>query len=118
LYVINGSTITLKNAANGLVNIGARTVEVDPKNPDVVYVGINRSFINAPQSVFRSMDGGNTFEDVSGNLSPLNVDSISVNPHTRYVYAASSAGTWRLPPPGTIIDSKPPAAPGGLKVVQ
>ncbi|MCC6221809.1 MAG: hypothetical protein IT291_11270 [Deltaproteobacteria bacterium] len=117
LYIINGSVVTLKNAANGLVNIGARAVAVDPKNPDVVYVSINRASINAPQSVFRSIDGGNTFADVSGNLSPLNVDTISVDPHTRYVYAASSAGTWKLPPPGT-SDSIPPAAPTGLKVMQ
>ncbi|MCC6221361.1 MAG: hypothetical protein IT291_08995, partial [Deltaproteobacteria bacterium] len=117
LYVISGSSITLKNAANGLVNIGARAVAVDPANPEIVYVSVKRSSINVSQSVFMSTNGGNTFADISGNLSPLNIDSISVNPHTRYVYVASSAGTWRLPPTGT-IDSIPPAAPTGFKVVQ
>lgn len=117
LFIINGSSVSLRNSANGLLNGSARSVDVDPKNPNIVYVGIYTFGTNSNKSVFRSTDGGNTFADISSNLSSQSVNTISVNPHNSYVYVASAAGTYKLPPPGG-ADTTPPQAPKGLRVVQ
>lgn len=120
IYIINntsanGGTASLKNDAHGLAKdqfdeININSVTTDPINPNVVYAGTYAASKGHSNGVFRSIDAGATWTNISYNLGPeFNVVSMSVNPHNRYIYLGSFAGTWKLPPPG----AEEPAPPSG-----
>ena len=77
-----------------------KCVAVDPTNPNVVYAGKWAPGKGQSNGIFRSIDYGNTWGNITYNLvSPFSVWSISVSPHDGTVYIGSSHGTWKLPPP-------------------
>lgn len=122
--VANGGTATLKSEANGLYKdqfgiIRPIAVAVDPKSPNVVYVGMFSPFGNS-SGIFRSTDYGNNWINITRDYFGvhLNIDSLIVNPWDSYVYMGSMRGNWKLPPPGLVTDNTPPASPTGLRVVQ
>lgn len=110
IYIITntaplGGYALLKNDAHGLkkdqfgqINIWA--VTVDPLKANVVYAGSRVGNKGYSNGIFRSVDNGNSWVNINGNLgSHLDVSNIAVNPYTRYVYISSAIGTWKLPPP-------------------
>ncbi len=74
-----------------------RTVTVDPNNPDVIYAGM---FENGISCIFRSRDGGGTWQDITENLPRNGMGAMAVNPHTSELYKGSCIGTWIYPAPG------------------
>jgi len=77
-----------------------KCVAVDPKHPEVVYTGRWAPGWGHSNGIFRSVDYGMTWENITSNLGPeFTVWSISVSPHDGTVYIGSSHGTWKLPPP-------------------
>ena len=117
----NGGQVLLRNEANEISksrfnNVDINSVAVDPNNPNVVYAGAYAAWYGHSNGVFRSTDYGmGTWTNINGNLgSDINIQGISVNPHNSYVYIASFAGTWKLPPP----PGAPPGSPdGGIPLV-
>ena len=116
--VANGGTVQIKNDANGIAKdannrIYIESVATDPNDENVVYAGATNTGWSGPANgVFRSTDRGATWVNINGNLgSNLNTLTLTVNPFNSYVYLSSFAGTWKLPPPGTvsISDTTPPA---------
>lgn len=105
LYIIDGASISLKNDSNGLTrdrfnSISTALVAVDPNHSNILYVGAWNAALGAANGVFRSIDEGNTWENITFNLGPeFNTWSLIVNPHDGFVYVGSSHGTWKLPPP-------------------
>jgi hypothetical protein len=73
-----------------------RSVAVDPRHAEILYVGL--SGCGGP-AVLRSLDAGQTWEDVSYNLFRQGVSQIDVSPHTGEVLVGGCSGTRVLPPP-------------------
>ncbi|HCE01264.1 MAG TPA: hypothetical protein DER07_09510 [Armatimonadetes bacterium] len=85
-----------------------RTVAVDPKRPEFVYVGSAAHVWSYGASVARSLDAGRTWS-VLTLQAPLatgqkdggrEADTVRVHPRTGWVWVATSCyGQWRYPPP-------------------
>lgn len=107
MVILTTSGYTLKNDAHGLIksdlgwyNIDIVSSAVDVLNPDIVYAGYWRGDAGSSMGIFRSLDGGNTWTNINGNLgSNISCNTISVSPYTGYCYFGSAHGTWKLPPP-------------------
>ncbi|MBN1999651.1 T9SS type A sorting domain-containing protein [candidate division KSB1 bacterium] len=74
-----------------------RTVTVDPNDPEVVYAGM---FENGISCIFRSRNGGDSWQDITENLPRNGMSAMAVNPHTGELYKGSCIGTWVYPAPG------------------
>ena len=112
----NGGEVIYRGDANGITKSrygyeDINSVAVDPNNPNVVYAAAYASWYGHSNGVFRSTDYGMTWTNINGNLgADMNIKGVAVNPHNSYVYIASHAGTWKLPPPG---ESPGTSTPGG-----
>ena len=73
-----------------------RNIAIDPRDNDIIYAGMHgagRPFL------FRSVDRGQTWEDISGNLPRLGIGGLAVHPLTGDVFIGGAAGTHVLAPP-------------------
>ena len=88
-----------------------KSVAVDPKNPDVLYIATNRDLIASDASAQHSSDGGVTWENLT-RQTPLDNDIstgkdggreaiwVRVNPKTREAWFATACyGIWKIAPP-------------------
>lgn len=73
-----------------------QTIAVDWKNPKIMYAGMHACGIS---NVWRSMNGGVDWEDVSYNLPRVGASSLFINPASGELLFGSGTGTWVLPPP-------------------
>ncbi|MBN2497104.1 MAG: hypothetical protein JXR96_21100 [Deltaproteobacteria bacterium] len=73
-----------------------RSVMVDPNHPEIIYAGMLGSGV---ASVYRSVDDGQTWTDISQNRFREGVGGINVSPHSGEVLVSGCSGTWVLPPP-------------------
>lgn len=72
-------------------------IEIDPGNPDVVYVAVD-NFVRSrkPGGIFRSADGGRTWHAANEGLPGPEVSFLEVNPHLPgVVYAGISKQIFR-----------------------
>jgi uncharacterized repeat protein (TIGR01451 family) len=72
-------------------------VKVDPTNPNVVYLGGVYGYNNSPQSggVFRSTDGGATWQSLGYDLHP-DFHAIAFQPNdTKHVVIGNDGGAWQ-----------------------
>jgi len=72
-----------------------RNVAVDPNNPAIIYAGM---FASGGPVVFRSLDSGKTWMDISYNVSRV-PGTLKVNPHTGELFHGTIFGTWIFPAP-------------------
>ncbi len=97
-WIKNGEESGLTKDYFGLLYI--QCVAVDPKHPEVVYVGRRALGKGQSNGIFMSTNYGKTWKNITFNLQePFNVWSISVSPHDGTIYLGSSHGTWKLIPP-------------------
>lgn len=73
-----------------------RSIAIDPNDGDIIYVG---KFMPGMAQVFRTRDGGISWEDISANLPRVGVSAMEVNPHTGELFVGSFIGTWVYPAP-------------------
>jgi photosystem II stability/assembly factor-like uncharacterized protein len=73
-----------------------RSVMVDPTHPEIIYAGMAGS---GTPALFRSVDGGATWQDISYNRFRDGASSINVSPLSGEVMVGGCSGTWILPPP-------------------
>lgn len=73
-----------------------RTICVDPNDSDIVYAA---TLASGHGCIFRSMDGGITWKNITGNLPRNGMSAMAVNPHTGELYKGSCIGTWIYPAP-------------------
>ncbi|WP_347275231.1 hypothetical protein, partial [Candidatus Kuenenia sp.] len=113
IYIINdtsanGGTVVLKNDAHGIEldqfgEINTSTIATDPNNANVVYAGTRANWKGMANGLFRSIDGGETWTNITYNTfgTMFGIANITVRPDNSYVYISSFAGTWKLPPPSS-----------------
>lgn len=68
----------------------------DPRHPEIRYATMSTAGL---PYVFRSLDGGLTWHDITANLPRLGRGGLMVNPHTGDLMHGSVFGTWVYPPP-------------------
>ncbi|HEV2382655.1 MAG TPA: glycoside hydrolase [Terriglobia bacterium] len=115
-------------------NMGGSDIEMDPSNPDVLYACLWRarqgpwedgnSYGGAPGGIFKSTDGGSTWNKLAGGLpdplvqayvaiapsDPLRLYASVAGPHGLEVYRSDDAGgNWSK----TTTDSRPTGRIGG-----
>jgi len=73
-----------------------RSVTIDPNFPNVIYAG---TFEAGVSCIFRTLDGGESWEDISYNLPRNGVTAMKVNQYTGELYRGSVNGTWIFPAP-------------------
>jgi len=73
-----------------------RTITVDPRHPEVIYAGMIAGGISC---IWRSTDGGATWEDITLNLPRDGMSAMAVSPLTGELFKGSCIGTWIFPPP-------------------
>jgi photosystem II stability/assembly factor-like uncharacterized protein len=73
-----------------------RTIAIDPRYPDIMYAAMNTPGL---AQIFRTADGGQTWEDISSNLSRVGGGGLQVSPYTGDLLHGSCFGTWVYPPP-------------------
>ncbi|MEE9493012.1 MAG: hypothetical protein V3W04_06495 [Gammaproteobacteria bacterium] len=110
IHIFDGNAWQLKNDAHGLEpdcfnTLSTHNIVVDPNYPNVVYAGKWITFNGQSNGVFRSLDSGDTWTNITANLGPeFTPWALSINPHDGYIYLGSSHGTWKLPPPYSDAD--------------
>lgn len=88
------------------VNTFVRSIAIDPKHPDIIYASMASSGISC---IWRSMDNGKSWKDITYNLPRSGMNAMAVNPHTGELFQGSCIGTWIFPPPyksGNLISDK------------
>ena len=101
MYIYNGKKWIRKAEESGLSKdyfgmVQCWEVVVDPRHPEVVYVGRGAIGKGHSNGVFRSVDYGETWENISYNLGEITIWGLGVSPHDGTVYVGSSHGTWKL----------------------
>ena len=100
----DGKTTDLtKNLVAGEFGVAIQLVAIDPVNPEIVYVGGNRTMYVQENSVQRSTDGGLTFEVIStgspdsvisgptGGIQPYDM---LVHPETGELWVSNGCRGW------------------------
>ena len=95
------------------------TIAIDPNFPDIIYAG---TFEKGLPCIFRTIDGGDTWEDITTNLPRGGASSIAVNPHTGELFRGSGNGTWIFPGPAsfylTSLEERNKIQPENFKLMQ
>ncbi len=70
---------------------------IDRRNPDVMYAANMKAF--SKNMLFRSRDGGATWENISADIPSARIGGLEVSPVTGEVFISGPHGTRILPPP-------------------
>jgi len=100
LVIYDGSTWT----STGLLDLAGdsnprnfiKSIIVDPNRPEIVYAGMHAHGV---ENVWRSRDGGSSWENISYNLPRAHVAGLSLSPHTGELLKGGPDGTYVFPPP-------------------
>ena len=76
---------------------GIGRVIVDPNDNSIIYATTTHTGVSA---VFRSVDGGASWQDISYNLPRAGyADAFSISPYSGEIFVGGCSGTWIFPPP-------------------
>ncbi len=96
----NGVFATVETPRDQYGNISVTTVAVDPKVPEILYVGGAKNIYASHATVGRSADAGATWENLTTGDGPQEVAWIRVHPVTREAWLNGQCyGNWRIGPP-------------------
>jgi len=104
VWIYNNGRWVQRGSAHGLERDSFRmnfvkAVVVDPIRPNIVYAGKWAPGIGESNGVFRSQDGGLTWENITGHLGPaIEINSINVSPKDSSVFIGTYRGTFRFRP--------------------
>ena len=75
----------------------AMSLAIDRRFPEVMYV--MNSYNHVPHMLFRTTDGGEAWEDISGGFPGTFIRGLEVSPVTGELFTGSANGSRVLPPP-------------------
>ncbi len=75
-------------------HVGA--VVIDPRHPGIIYAGTRSAGLSY---IWRSVDGGENWKDISCDLPRSGVYALAVHPLTGDLMHGTPYGTWLFPPP-------------------
>lgn len=90
-----------------MANLAVSTIIIDPTNQNTMYAGTGEGFYNGDAiqgaGVFKSVDGGNTWAQLSSTNNPnfYWVDRLAISPNGSTILAATGSGFWRSANGGT-----------------
>ncbi|MFM1931970.1 MAG: hypothetical protein RL226_1273, partial [Bacteroidota bacterium] len=90
--------LSWESNTDDLPTLGVSAIVFNPVNPDIVYIGTgDRDAADAPgMGVFRSVDGGITWEPANTGMENRTVGAMLVNPNDpNMVFAATNQGVFR-----------------------
>ncbi|MEO5656760.1 MAG: hypothetical protein ABIO65_07400, partial [Nitrospiria bacterium] len=91
--VDRGRTWSLAN--RGIRSYSLYRLAIDPRNPDVVYVGAGGG------GLYVSLDGGGTFTERNDGLGNTDIGFLTLHPdHPDQLYIVTSTGVYRSPDQG------------------
>lgn len=74
----------------GEVIFSTECIAIDPLNASVIYVGVSQ------KGIFKTNDGGGTWNAINTGLPDLNIRSIAIDPqNTSVIYAGTSRGIFK-----------------------
>ncbi|MEM8908411.1 MAG: T9SS type A sorting domain-containing protein, partial [Bacteroidota bacterium] len=84
------------NISAGLPNRYVTRVAVDPVDPLTAYVTLSGyRFVDYMPHILRTTDGGQNWEDISGNLPEIPINDVIVDPDVdQTLYIANDLGVW------------------------
>ncbi len=91
-----GQTWTTNTDA--LPNIGIADIVIDPTNPNIMYIatGDRDSYFLNTSGVFKSTDGGNTWQATGSLFTASKIYRLLINPQNpNILYIASNFGIWK-----------------------
>ncbi|MFQ6031960.1 MAG: FlgD immunoglobulin-like domain containing protein, partial [Candidatus Zixiibacteriota bacterium] len=94
------SWVDITNGIDGLISI--EEIEVDPTDSDKIYIGgyskaIAGQEFPANRTVYRSIDGGESWECINHGMKTVGVEDLAIVPHNpRVIYAGThDRGVWK-----------------------
>ena len=73
-----------------------QAIAIDPRHPEIIYAGTH---LCGSETVWRSVDGGATWKNITSNLPRLAPSGFSISPLTGELFKSGCDGTYVLPPP-------------------
>ena len=89
-------------------------IVIDPNHPEIIYAGVGG--LSGVSHIWRSIDSGKSWEDITYNLPRQGVGGMAINPHSGELMIGSFYGTWIFPPPyesKNLIYNKAVSRPSG-----
>ena len=104
----NGQLTTVETPRDQYGNQKVECVAVDPKMPQIVYAGGATNVYASAATIFRSTDGGQSWQNLTMGDGPHEVAALRVHPQTRELWLNGQCyGMWRLAAP-TKLGAAPP----------
>lgn len=104
LWITHDGGATWENTTDGLPTLGVSAVIADHTNPDIVYIGTgDRDAGDAPGAgVWKSYDGGLTFQPVNTSMENSTVSRLLMHPtDPNIILCATGGGLYRTTNGGT-----------------
>ncbi|MBK7173084.1 MAG: hypothetical protein IPH84_07595 [Bacteroidales bacterium] len=95
VHITEDGGFTWTNITNGLPDRYVTRVATDPDDDNILYVTYSGFRWDEPiPYVFRSLNKGQTWEDISGNLPQLPVNAIAIDPLDKTIIVGTDAGVF------------------------
>ena len=89
-----------------------RSIVIAPSNPDIAYAGISEGSADPPAGVFKTEDGGATWDQVSAGLTDTKINALAVSrTNPAVAYAATDSGLFATADGGASWAPTPLTAP-------
>ncbi|HLN52959.1 MAG TPA: PKD domain-containing protein [Lentimicrobium sp.] len=104
LWITHDGGNTWSTTTDAMPTLGVSAVIVDYNNPDIVYIGTGDRDAGdaAGAGIWKSLDGGVTFEPASSNFESATVSRLLMHPtNSDIILAATNSGIYRTTNAGT-----------------
>ncbi len=94
----NGNSTSWTNLSSNLPSLGVSAIVVHPANSDIIYIGTgDRDANDAPGlGVYKSMDGGVTWNPINNSMGKVTVGSMIMHPsNSNIILAATRGGIYK-----------------------
>lgn len=96
VWITESGGANWKNISDGLPKFWITQVELDPTELGVAYVTISGfRYNNEAAHVFKTIDSGNSWAPISGELPNIPINDIIINPINHNLYIATDIGVFK-----------------------